>query len=387
MYRSFLLTSCALISALAGGCGSLASNTENNEPLAVLEGELTNPDALTTSSSVRVAVIWNCGDIEGEMYRTSQEVEVQPVFPSRFRLELTEPPPAGCMIDPFAQGEEDDDDLSQVGGSAPSPGDSTGTEDPDMPPSTPQDLPEPSATSARVALGTIAAYDDLNGNGKLDLVGPDAQEYVDAVLGTNESLMLVYFEGSIPQQWDALKDSEGNLPTLGYNLLESDDLISTPASDDTMVYCGYDTGDGSDAMSGGDDSEPADDNDEPEPMPEGSEDEEYDDSMRWLSADTFFVLTMSADARFASMMCRDSGGLATESSAGAGVGPIGQAEIPDQYPASDDPGLTCMPDGLSYYFESCVQDGVCSGKICTGQCWYVPDQANPPADWPCLIEQ
>ena len=44
MYRSLLLTSCALLSALVTGCGSLADNPDQHEPLAVLQGELANPD-------------------------------------------------------------------------------------------------------------------------------------------------------------------------------------------------------------------------------------------------------------------------------------------------------------------------------------------------------
>jgi len=399
MKRSFLLTSCALLSALAGGCGSLASDTDQHEPLAVLQGELTNPDAMEASSSVRVAVIWNCGDLDGEMYRASQEVEVQPVFPSRFRLELTEPPPAGCMVNPFDEGE--DDPPPQVGGDTPdatadesgssgSTG-SSGTEDPDEPPpapNTPQDLASSSSGNFRVALGTIAAYEDLNGNGKLDLVGPDAQDYVDAVVGTNENLMLVYLEGSVPQGWDELRDSEGNLPSLGYNLFELSEPIAVgPQVGDALVACGYAYGGGSgDGTEDG--TDPEGDSAEPVPMPEGPTEEEYEKpTMRWLDASTFFVLTMSADPRFASMMCRDSDGFASSGSVGMSTtDPTGEVPVPDQYPAADDPGLTCMPDGLSYYYETCVQDGVCSGKICRGSCWYMPDELNPPADWPCPIE-
>ena len=65
--------------------------------------------------------------------------------------------------------------------------------------------------------------------------------------------------------------------------------------------------------------------------------------------------------------------------------PGAPVEIPPQYPASDDPGLSCMPDGLSYYYETCVDQGVCRGKMCTGGCWFIPDVTNPPAAWPCPI--
>jgi len=378
MYRSLLLTSFALLSALVAGCGSLADNTDQHEPLAVLQGELANPDALATSSSVRVAVVWNCGDFDGDMYRVSQEVEVQPVFPSRFRLELTEPPPADCMVNPFAEEEDLPGDTPEV------PGSGGGSGDPDVPPSaptTPQDTTGSVPSNFRIGIGTIAAYEDLNGNGKLDLVAPDAAEYIDAVLGANESLMLVYLEGSLPQGWDELEDGNGNLPSLGYNLLNFNEPIATPDSGDVAVWCGYSTGGGTDVGTGGGTT-----TDEPVPMPEGSpEDSDYAAPvMEWMDAGTFFVLTMTSDPQFASMMCRDGGGFSSEGSAGMAA-PGAPVEIPPQYPASDDPGLSCMPDGMSYYYETCVDQGVCRGKMCTGGCWFIPDVTNPPADWPCPI--
>ncbi len=394
MYRSLFLTSFALLSTLAAGCGSLADDTDNHEPLAVLQGELTNPDAVSITGAVRVAVIWNCGDIEGDMYRVSQEVQVQPVFPSRFRLELTDPPPAGCMIDPFAE----DDDPPQPGDAPEVPGSGGGAGDIDEPaPSDPGSFGEseiPAAPSRpqamagsgalRVAIGTIAAYDDLNANGKLDLVSPGAADYVDRVLGANESLMLVYLEGNVAA-WDELQDGNGNLPKLGYNLLDFSEPISTGVdSGDVLVMCQHPSvGTGGD--SGGspvDGGEPVDGTDEPVPMPEGPEDD-AGPTMQWMDAGTFFVLTMTSDPQFASMMCKDAGGLSSESSGGTSVAPT--IQVPEQYPSPQDPGLSCSADGLSYFYETCEDQGVCRGKICTGGCWYVPDPANPPAAWPCLI--
>ena len=385
MKRSLLLTSFALLSTLTAGCGSLASDTDNPEPLAVLHGELTNPESVLLSSNVRVAVIWNCGDTD-TMYRATQEVEVKPVFPSRFRLELTEPPPAGCMLDPFAE-EDHNDDPPQVGGSGGSP---SGPGDPDVPPSTPQGLTG-AAGAARMGIGTIAAYEDLNGNGKLDLVDPGAPEYVDRVVGTNESLLLVYVEGTIPQSWDEIRDSDGNLPGLGYNLLEFSEPIATPQSGDVAVaYCGYPTGSSGGTVPG-DGATPADPGATPmdEPVPVGEEPIDQSDyagpSLHWMSADTFFVLTMTADPQFVALMCRD-GGLGSESSGGSTGVPVGQPiAVPAQYPLPGDPGLSCSSDGLSYYYETCVEQGVCAGKMCMGECWYVPDPANPPAGWPCAM--
>lgn len=372
MVRSSFLTSLAVFSALVAGCGSLADDVDKHEPLAVLQGELTNPNAVATSSTVRVAVIWNCGDLDGQMYRVSQEVEVQPVFPSRFRLELTQPPPAGCMIDPFAESENDDPPGVPPDGPDPvydAPGD---TDVPSTPPSAPQDTAAPS--SFRMALGTIAAYDDLNGNGKLDLASPGDPDFVDRVLGANESLMLVYLEGTVPS-WDELRDADGNLPSRGYNLLDFNEPISAGVeSGDVLVMCVHPDAGG----------EPIGGSEEPVPMPEMAEDSYEGPSLRWLDASTFFVLTMTADPTFASMMCKD-GGFGDEMSSGAAPAPGQPIEVPPEYPLPGDPGLTCSSDGLSYFYETCEDQGVCRGKICYGGCWYVPDVTNPPAAWPCPI--
>lgn len=377
MNRSFLFTACALLSSLVGGCGSLAENTDQHEPLAVLQGELTNPEAMSTSSAVRVAVIWNCGSMDLDMYRVSQEVEVEPVFPSRFRLELTEPPPADCMLDPYAESEDYDEGPSGAGGpgdpDVPAPGPAP------APSNTPQDIATAGST-LRVGVGTIAAYDDLNGNGKLDLVDPTASAYIDAVLGTNESLILVYVEGSAAG-WDDAKDTNGNFPASGYNLLQFSDSVY-PEDDDVAVP-GDHAGAGGAPVDGVQD--PSDGTEEPVPMPES---EESVPTMQWLAPDTFFVLTMTADAQFSEMMCRV-GGFASESSGSAGAPVTNPGEpvpVPEQYPSPDDPELYCMTDGQSYYYQTCVQEGVCTGKFCTSEYWRVPDAANPPADWPCPIE-
>jgi hypothetical protein len=248
----------------------------------------------------------------------------------------------------------------------------------------PQDLA--SGSSFRLGIGTIAAYEDLNGNGKLDLVDPGAADYIDRVIGTNESLLLVYVEGTIPQGWNDIQDADGNMPSLGYNLLEfSEPIAVTPDSGDIAYYCQHPSVSGSGT---GDGSAPADPGvtplDEPVDGEPVDENDYANPSLRWMSADTFFVLTMTAAPQFSTLMCRDGGGLSSESSGGVATG-VGPIEVPAQYPLPGDPGLSCSPDGLSYYYETCVEQGVCAGKMCTGQCWFVPDPASPPAGWPCAM--
>ncbi len=328
MYRTFLLSACALFAGLAAGCGSLANDTEHQDPLTVLQGELSNPESLTGFTSLHIAVLWSCGDVKGS-YLVSQQVEIQPVFPLRFRLQLTEPPPAECMLDPLAEETVDN----------PASGPET---EPSGPGNTPQS--HGSSSDLRVGIGTIVAYDDLNGNGKLDLVDPSALQYEDAILGANKSLVLVYVEGSSPGVWDEMVDSDGNLPSPGYNLVD----MGSPLSSDLDDACTHPS-----------------QVDESAPIPEeGSNNQEA--SRHWMDVSTTFVLEMSADPEFALMMCSTTDWSGSSSS-------------------SSPPSLTCMSDGLSYYSETCSDEGVCRGKSCAGSCHYVQDVSNPPTDWPCPI--
>ena len=64
-------------------------------------------------------------------------------------------------------------------------------------------------------MGAIVAYDDLNGNGRLDLVDQGATAYVDRILGANEDVILSYFEGTLKSE---LTDPAGHMPALGFNL-------------------------------------------------------------------------------------------------------------------------------------------------------------------------
>src|SRR5262249_21620211 len=83
-----------LVSPLA--CGDLGDD-QTSPPLATLEGQLsrasTAPDP-APASNVRVAIIWQTN---GE-FRSTYDVQVVPVFPSRFRLELRNAPPKDAML-------------------------------------------------------------------------------------------------------------------------------------------------------------------------------------------------------------------------------------------------------------------------------------------------
>src|SRR6185369_5975354 len=76
-------------------CGDLG-NDSTSPPLVIIDGQLSRASAApepAPASNVRVAVIWQTN---GE-FKSTHDVEVVPVFPSRFRLELRDPPPASTM--------------------------------------------------------------------------------------------------------------------------------------------------------------------------------------------------------------------------------------------------------------------------------------------------
>jgi hypothetical protein len=161
------------LSALSGlllvaGCGSLRGDTDRNDPLGTMTGFLSGSDTQLLQSHPRVAVVWMQDD---GAVNVSEDLPVEPMFPSRFAVPLHHPPPEGAMmgVDGF-------------------PG-------------------------ARVAFGALVAYDDRNGNGALDLVGDDATAFVDAILGGNPTLAIAYFEGELP------KLPGGTSPPPGYTLV------------------------------------------------------------------------------------------------------------------------------------------------------------------------
>src|SRR5262245_46966210 len=76
-------------------CGNLGDD-KSSPPLVTIDGQLSSasaaPEAAPTAN-VRVAMIWHT---DGE-FRSTNDVDVVPVFPSKFRLELRDPPPASAM--------------------------------------------------------------------------------------------------------------------------------------------------------------------------------------------------------------------------------------------------------------------------------------------------
>ena len=231
------------------------------------------------------------------------------------------------------------------------------------------DGPESWPADFALAVGTIVAYEDLNGNGKLDLVDDEATSYVDRVLGANEDLLLVYTEGkTFPPE---LVAPNGSKPVPGYNLLR----IPRCVGEATAEAASGPSGEGSTTTSSCD-----------------------GDDFGWLPITTLYDLPLTAEPRFATLMCKNDGGIF---GGGSGGGSVGSSTLPapgalppgpgpgGKWPAKGDPNVSCLPDGSGYYYTQCttISQGLCKGTIteCTATGWSSPT-SPPPAEWPCPVQ-
>ncbi|HEX9295286.1 MAG TPA: hypothetical protein VF881_05610 [Polyangiaceae bacterium] len=203
---------------LVTGCGSpFASDPDVYPPLTTVNGELRKDDNFAApTANTRVAVLWASAD-RGQ-YEQAVDLPVQPVFPSNFKIDLVEPPP----LDMFDQVND-------------SPG-------------------------FKIAHGALVVYEDVNQNGKLDLVDGTSPTFVDRILGANGNLVLVYVDGTLPIT-ERLRDTDGHLPpTLGYNLVSVSCSVTI-----TGMPC--------------------------------------DEASHWKTMNDTYDLTLTSDPRLASLMC------------------------------------------------------------------------------------
>jgi hypothetical protein len=297
---------CSILFAFAGAlpaCGSLDSHTGSTPTLATIQGSLANPEPVPIAGAVRVAVVWE-GALGG--FNVAEDLPVQPVFPSSFTIDLDVPPPSSAM-----HGED--------AGTAPSP--------------------------FGVAVGTVVAYVDKNGNGKLDLVPTGAGGYVDQILATSGNLTLNYVEGTLPAIAGALPFGDG------YSLLSSCDTPPASASSPGSIC--------------------------PTPPDAGAP-----CSPEVLPITTPIVLTASSDPQVSALMCESAGTTTGSTGTSGGSGPN---PPPATYPSPCDPNLACSADGSSYTYATCqtVQTGLCEGTStnCTALGY---DRPSPvPPGWPC----
>ncbi len=335
------LTSCfapGLLAALTA-CGTL-SDGQDPAVLAIIQGQLTNTESIDTPSSLRVAVLWQSAQERGG-YTVAQEVEVEPVFPSKFKLALTAPPPDGAMLTP---GQHYDDGRGAAqGGSTPPGAGGLSPMDGEF------DLDDAAFDDMRLGFGFLLAYEDTNGNGKLDLVDEGANAFVDRILGANPEMLVVYAEGNVAHP--GLGDEHGGALQRGYNLFKYHECFA--------------------------DGTPADGNPVPEPActPETA----------WLPIDSLYDLPITGDPQFSDFMCRD----------GASSERNEQVLPPDAQPESTDPGpagyppaaqISCDADGKAYRHNECTTaiHGPCKGTDTTCTAQYIGLPEGPvPAGWPC----
>lgn len=164
----------------------LAAAPDQPGQLASVTGTISNPEAINLTAGVplRVAILWGNGKDQpladggrSRGYATAQDVAVTTSFPASFTLKLT---------------------------------------DTELPPEV-----TPLAPGLRSTAGMVVAYEDTNGDGKLDLVGEgdDPATQGDRVLGVSPSVAF-YLEGVFPDDassLEPLRDAQGKLPPLGFS--------------------------------------------------------------------------------------------------------------------------------------------------------------------------
>jgi hypothetical protein len=305
MRKSALLL---LLGTSIAACGDLGDDSER-PPLVTITGQLTQTSVATPApSNVRVAIIWSTsGDL-----KSTHDISVTPVFPSKFQLQLQDLPPAEAMR-------------------------STAT---DVQPAPTEDLPGQSHTQSNdahvsYAVGTIVAYEDLNGNGKLDLIRPDVAP-VDRVLGVNDGLTIVYVEGEPPA--DFMSGEQGTA-TRGYNIFQSTACVPN-------APCTQKSG--------------------------------------WLPITTLYDLPLTADPHFADAMCE--GNSSEETAHPTKINDPVPAPGPNGWPQKGAHGLVCAADGKTYSITQCETTslGLCKGtdERCSTDRYTMPS-ATPPPEWPC----
>jgi hypothetical protein len=280
-------------------------------------GSITNPSSLPVAGDAfRVAVVW---DRSGQALadggyaadrRTTQDIAVTPVFPAQFQLDLSELPPD---LQPFGElfGTTGDVDLRGVA-------------------------------------GHVVAYEDKNHDGTLDLVTGSAGAFVDRVLG-EANLPLLYLEGTMPSDASLVanaKDAVGNLPSQGFNAVES--------------YCvSHKT------------------------PPAG---QSCDSAFEWVPLSTPVTIALSADPKLADVMCKE---LPSSTSAErSNDHPPG--EVPPTFPPAGDPGVKCASDGRSYVDTTDKTDappGICQASVATHdvETYTLATGAAAPSGWPCTV--
>jgi hypothetical protein len=301
------------LSAAACG-GGLSGSTDRPSTLATVQGQIDNPSKLPLESTAfRVAIVWSIVDADSGLTKVkmAEDIPVTPVFPAQFQLALTEPPPSDAMNDGWNG-------------------------------------------AAIVAFGSIVAYEDLNNNGKLDLIDPNAPQAIDRVVAVPEDYTLVYIEGDVAKIPPKAADDNGAMPSVGFNLYQVQPL-------------------GEWACNGG-------------PVIEGVTPPSCPGFL-WKSMSTPLTLSLSADPTLSVFMCNGgtSGGVS-----GGGSGTPGNLNefTMSGLPLKSDPHLSCAADGRSFTYSRCMPVAVkslCDVELQCQQTRYLLP-ATTPTGWPCAVK-
>ncbi|WP_394838563.1 hypothetical protein LVJ94_16830 [Pendulispora rubella] len=299
-----------LLPLLAAACGSVSDDTDDPSVLATLHGTIRNPESIARGpGELRVAVVWSVfpkpqggGGVNAPELHVSQDVAVNPAFPTGFTLDLRVPPPREAV------------------------------------------QPIEKTPGLKIAYGTLVAYEDVNGNGRLDLVDPTAVTFVDRIVALNQETILAFLEGTLPDP--PQRGTDGSTPRLGFNFLSVD-------------LCLFGTG-GSGPCT--------------------------ESKVLWKPIEAEISLALSNAPRFSQLMCQQGPGGSTgldrteEHPAG---------EIPRSSPAGPREKSSCSDGGRVYRRQSCMSRsaGLC-GEItesCVTDVYHLEPGVPAPSGWPCTV--
>ncbi len=331
-----ITTMSALGLALAGaGCGSLSGDTGSPSALTNIHGTITSDSASMVPTSLATAIVWFGISADHTFHESADSVPVSGGFPASFAIALTALPPASAMID-----------FSTVFAA-----------------------PDAGATGVHVALGFVVAYDDRNGNGRLDIVDPGASQYVDEVEGIADRI-IVYVDQSVP---DSLATSpqfialgiDGSRPQKGYNLM-------FPDSNYCFAEADADAGSAGACVRG----------------------------YVWEPMDTPVSLTLGesssviAPQNMQQLMC-STGPNGNNITPGTLPPTISAADFSGALPSADDENVLCFDLDNFQYTSSCTTSPAAPcqpvNTVCTQQTIVTLDPVGgsplaPPAGWPCAAQ-
>lgn len=275
---------------LCVGCGQ-AAGPHFNPPFATLFGVITS-SSVPTPSEVRVALVWRKRDPDGNILRVAQELAVRADFPVRFRLDIDTLPPS---------------DAINIGTNA------DGSMDPTF----------------HYATGSLIIYEDVNGNGTLDLLPTDAVGTIDRVLGIPEHLSVFYVESSLP------RPSAG--AQKGFNLRHEPSIVDPQPGASTCS-----------------------------PVPVGVRE--------YLPLSSEIRVALDADPELSREMCART----TPTPDGGCVG-----SSCSSIPVPPGALVTCNGDGTSYMYKFCRPTTLCASSSCDYGCGQRSPSDPVPPDWPC----